>query len=68
MRFNLYKSAVVVTFYGKDVIIEPDAEDASSVYIVLQGQVNYTIFKNRIDETIHLTSYQAGDVMGDEFI
>jgi hypothetical protein len=68
MRFNLYRRATVVTFYGKGVIIEPDAEDASSVYIVLDGLVNYTVFKDRIRETMLLTYYQAGDIMGDEFI
>ena len=68
MRFNLYKNATVVTFYGKDVIIEADAEESSSVYIVLEGGVDYTCYKARIKSTIHITSYQAGDVLGDEFI
>jgi len=68
MRFNLYKRASVVTFYGKDVVIEADAEDANSVYVVLEGQVDYTTCKALINSTIHVTSYQAGDIMGDEFI
>jgi hypothetical protein len=35
VRVNLYKKSKLVTFFGKDVVIEPDQDKSESVYIIL---------------------------------
>jgi len=46
----MYQFAKVETYFGQDVVIEADAEESKSVYIILQGEVKSIKWKANISQ------------------
>ena len=68
MRYSLYKSAKLIHYEKKGFIVEEDVDETDSVYIVLQGLVDYMMFKYETKMTVVAATYRSGEVFGDASI
>jgi hypothetical protein len=68
VRYSLYKSAKLIHYEKKGFIVEEDVDETDSVYIVLQGLVDYMMFKYETKMTVVAATYRSGEVFGDASI
>ena len=68
VRYALYKSVEIVHFPKKGTCVEKDVDETNFVYIVLQGLVDYKMFKFETKMTVIAATYRSGEVFGDASI
>lgn len=64
----MYKSAELIHYAEKGTEVEADVDETDYVYIVLQGLVDYMMFKAETGMTVVAATYRSGEVFGDASI
>lgn len=64
----IFKSVELVHFINKGTLVESDVEETDFVYVVIQGNVDYMLFKNDTNVTVVAATYRTGEVFGDASI
>jgi hypothetical protein len=57
-----------VHFPQENTIIERDVDETNFVYVMIQGRVDYMMFKYETGSTCIAATYRAGEVFGDASI
>ena len=68
VRHALYKTAELIHYEKKGTMVEEDVDVTDYVYIVLQGLVDYMMFKFETKMTVVAATYRSGEVFGDASI
>jgi hypothetical protein len=68
VRYALYKHLELVHYPVKGTCVEQDVDETNSVYVVLQGLVDYNMFKFETKMTVIAATYRSGEVFGDASI
>lgn len=68
VRQAIYKSCELAHFEKSGLVIEPDVDDTQFVYVVLQGRVDYMMYKDETKSTSIAATYRSGEVFGDASI
>lgn len=68
VRLAIYKSCELVHYAKSETLVEQDVDETEFVYIVLQGRVDYMMYKYETRTTVVAATYRAGEVFGDASI
>jgi hypothetical protein len=68
VRQAIYKSCELVHFAESGTTVEPDVDETQFVYVVLQGRVDYMMYKDETKSTSIAATYRSGEVFGDASI
>lgn len=64
----MYKDLELVHYTAKGTCVEQDVDTTDFVYVVLQGLVDYKMFKYETKMTVIAATYRSGEVFGDASI